>query len=205
MRSRYKNTRRGVTKARLNREFKDIIFNEIWIISIALGLYFKSWWVFAGSIVGLGIIISIEELAKIFIIIASLSWGCIIGGIGALIGGSPAMIVLGVFGFLGSLSAHQFSLQYVQDVILDGEDPTSLSNFAFFNKVTNLFQHNSKNYIPDHVKRFVWKRDCGKCVKCGTQDNLEYAHILSLSQGGFNTTKNIRLLCNSCKKRIDSI
>ena len=32
--------------------------------------------------------------------------------------------------------------------------------------------------IPDDVKIFVWKRDQGKCVKCSSQNNLEFDHII---------------------------
>ena len=49
--------------------------------------------------------------------------------------------------------------------------------------------------IPDDVKIFVWQRDGGRCVKCGSQENLEYDHIIPISKGGSNTARNIQLLC----------
>lgn len=52
--------------------------------------------------------------------------------------------------------------------------------------------------IPDDVKMFVWQRDGGKCVKCGSTRNLEYDHDIPLSLGGSNTARNIRLLCETC-------
>lgn len=54
--------------------------------------------------------------------------------------------------------------------------------------------------IPDDVKMFVWQRDGGRCVQCGTQENLEYDHIIPVSKGGSNTARNIQLLCEKCNR-----
>ena len=42
---------------------------------------------------------------------------------------------------------------------------------------------------------FVWRRDNGRCVVCGSQEKLEYDHIIPISMGGSNTERNIQLLC----------
>lgn len=50
--------------------------------------------------------------------------------------------------------------------------------------------------IPSAVKREVWARDDGKCVTCGSTDNLHFDHILPFSKGGSSVTaENIQLLC----------
>ena len=54
--------------------------------------------------------------------------------------------------------------------------------------------------IPDPVKVNVWQRDRGRCVKCGSQEALEFDHIIPLSKGGGNTTRNIQLLCEKCNR-----
>jgi Holliday junction DNA helicase RuvB len=54
--------------------------------------------------------------------------------------------------------------------------------------------------IPSNVRREVWRRDGGKCVKCGSRENLEYDHIIPVSQGGGNTARNIELLCEACNR-----
>src|SRR3990172_7745496 len=60
--------------------------------------------------------------------------------------------------------------------------------------------------IPDDVKMYVWKRDGGKCLKCGSQEKLEFDHIIPLSKGGSNTARNIQLLCEKCNRsKRDSI
>ncbi len=50
--------------------------------------------------------------------------------------------------------------------------------------------------IPTEVKVEVWKRDHGKCVKCGASDNLHFDHDVPFSKGGSSiTAKNVRILC----------
>lgn len=55
-------------------------------------------------------------------------------------------------------------------------------------------EHN--RMIPTSVKLEVWKRDKGKCVTCGSMDNLHFDHILPFSKGGTSLkAENIQLLC----------
>jgi len=55
--------------------------------------------------------------------------------------------------------------------------------------------------IPQEVKDTVWRRDEGKCVKCGSSELLEYDHDIPVSKGGANTYRNLRLLCQPCNRR----
>jgi hypothetical protein len=50
--------------------------------------------------------------------------------------------------------------------------------------------------IPAAVKLEVWKRDKGKCVLCGSRENLHFDHIIPFSLGGSSLlAKNVQLLC----------
>jgi hypothetical protein len=53
-----------------------------------------------------------------------------------------------------------------------------------------------RRVIPAWVKLEVWKRDGGKCSKCGAEDDLHFDHVIPFSKGGSsNTPDNIQLLC----------
>jgi 5-methylcytosine-specific restriction endonuclease McrA len=58
----------------------------------------------------------------------------------------------------------------------------------------------SRDPIPDGVRLFVWQRDKGCCVKCGSRERLEFDHIIPVSAGGSSTERNIQLLCESCNR-----
>jgi hypothetical protein len=50
--------------------------------------------------------------------------------------------------------------------------------------------------IPSSVKFEVWKRDKGRCVLCGSSNNLHFDHELPFSKGGSSLlAANIRILC----------
>ena len=53
-----------------------------------------------------------------------------------------------------------------------------------------------RRLIPSSVKQEVWKRDRGKCVKCGAADELHFDHVVPFSKGGTSLTPaNVQLLC----------
>ena len=70
----------------------------------------------------------------------------------------------------------------------------NLANEDERNKALTDLNHN--RMIPSQVKLEVWKRDKGRCVKCGSTDNLHFDHIIPFSKGGSSLVKeNIQLLC----------
>jgi len=54
--------------------------------------------------------------------------------------------------------------------------------------------------IPEEVKFTVWRRDRGKCVKCGSNNRLEFDHIIPFPKGGSSTERNIQILCEKCNR-----
>jgi len=50
------------------------------------------------------------------------------------------------------------------------------------------------------VKMHVWSRDRGRCVLCGSQERVWFDYIVPVEKGGTNTERNIRLMCEHCKR-----
>ncbi|HLF76531.1 MAG TPA: HNH endonuclease signature motif containing protein [Dehalococcoidia bacterium] len=65
---------------------------------------------------------------------------------------------------------------------------------------TEAMETASRTPIPDEVKVFVWKRDNGCCVRCGSNERLEFDHVIPLAMGGSNTARNLQLLCEPCNR-----
>jgi hypothetical protein len=60
--------------------------------------------------------------------------------------------------------------------------------------------------LPTWLKRGVFFRDRGRCIKCGkdltgtivTGEDLHYDHIVPIADGGANDPTNFQLLCKDC-------
>jgi hypothetical protein len=50
------------------------------------------------------------------------------------------------------------------------------------------------------VRMHVWWRDQGRCVQCGEREGVWFDYIIPASEGGGNTERNIRLMCDRCKR-----
>jgi hypothetical protein len=62
----------------------------------------------------------------------------------------------------------------------------------------------STRRISQQVMDKVWNRDNGRCISCGSNQKLEFDHIIPFSKGGSNTYRNIQLLCESCNRQKSS-
>ncbi len=76
----------------------------------------------------------------------------------------------------------KFQLESTDEVV--ARDPSS-----------RVVQRERTRVIPSSVKQEVWRRDHGKCVLCGSTENLHFDHDLPFSKGGSSTVENIRILC----------
>ncbi len=60
----------------------------------------------------------------------------------------------------------------------------------------DIERHGYPRKIPNRVAHEVWLRDNGRCVICGSTEDLHLDHIIPYSKGGSSTDpKNIQLLC----------
>jgi HNH endonuclease len=58
-----------------------------------------------------------------------------------------------------------------------------------------------ENPLPSAwVKMHVWRRDQGRCVRCGGRDRVWFEYIVAESEEGSNTEGNMRLMCEPCKR-----
>jgi hypothetical protein len=54
--------------------------------------------------------------------------------------------------------------------------------------------------IKPEIKNQVWNRDGGRCVYCGSDEFIEFDHIVPHSKGGADTYRNLQLLCETCNR-----
>lgn len=69
-------------------------------------------------------------------------------------------------------------------------------------KATEEYEKSNKGNrrISREIQDRVWRRDEGKCVVCGSNEKLEFDHIIPFSKGGANTYRNVQLLCEKCNR-----
>lgn len=83
--------------------------------------------------------------------------------------------------FDGHRNVFKFKLSALEERLPSGSEPSDVEY---------------RRIIPTAVKLEVWKRDKGRCVECGSTQNLHFDHIIPYSKGGSSeTAANIQILC----------
>ena len=59
----------------------------------------------------------------------------------------------------------------------------------------------SRNHLSASKRKRILLRGKGRCVKCGSRENLEIDHVVPLARGGSNRLENLQLLCQDCNRR----
>jgi hypothetical protein len=83
---------------------------------------------------------------------------------------------------------------------LYADDPTYKDYAGLLDKIATPRPAATREPIPEQVSHAVWRRDQGRCVQCGSQERLEFDHIIPVSRGGANSERNLQLLCESCNR-----
>jgi len=52
--------------------------------------------------------------------------------------------------------------------------------------------------ISEKLRNKIFGRDGNKCVKCGSQTNLQVDHIIPFVAGGMTIKSNLQTLCRKC-------
>lgn len=114
---------------------------------------------------------------------------------------------------LRSLRRHKFPKGRLEDILEEAIDAL-LAKLEPGRPVEHRGPHRTpgpgSRWIPNAVKREVWKRDAGRCAylapdgrRCESREFLEYDHILPWALGGrSDRTDNVRLLCRPHNQRL---
>ena len=59
----------------------------------------------------------------------------------------------------------------------------------------------SREHLSASKRKRILLRGKGRCMKCGSRENLEIDHVVPLARGGSNRLENLQLLCRDCNRR----
>ena len=96
---------------------------------------------------------------------------------------------------------NKFVTDEVERALIEGGDITKLDTVYKLPIIPDVSDDSTGRVIPQEIKDLVWKRDGGRCIKCGSNVRLEFDHIIPFSKGGSNTYRNIQLLCERCNRK----
>lgn len=57
-----------------------------------------------------------------------------------------------------------------------------------------------REHIPPDLQDEVFRRDEGRCVRCGSEEELQFDHVIPVSKGGGNTAENLQVMCGPCNR-----
>ena len=60
------------------------------------------------------------------------------------------------------------------------------------------YEQTVRGTITGAMRSEVWRRGDAKCTTCGSNQNLQFDHIIPVAKGGATTVDNLQLLCQPC-------
>ena len=64
----------------------------------------------------------------------------------------------------------------------------------------NAAREARRERIPSETIDLVYRRDDGRCVRCGAEEDLQVDHIIPVAKGGGNAPENLQMLCGPCNR-----
>jgi 5-methylcytosine-specific restriction endonuclease McrA len=58
-----------------------------------------------------------------------------------------------------------------------------------------------RGHISVEIRNYVFQRDGGQCVTCGSTVELQFDHIIPVKFGGSGEPENLQILCGPCNRR----
>jgi 5-methylcytosine-specific restriction endonuclease McrA len=59
----------------------------------------------------------------------------------------------------------------------------------------------TRQAIPEDIRREVFRRDGGRCAICGSNELIQFDHIIPVALGGNSTVDNLQVLCSDCNRK----
>ena len=59
----------------------------------------------------------------------------------------------------------------------------------------------NERFISEAVRSAVWRRDGGKCIRCGGRDGIDFSVTSASMRGKTPTAQNVQLLCAKCRAK----
>lgn len=101
----------------------------------------------------------------------------------------------GKFGVIPSFLKHQCINTREAKSVLPEPDSSSMCVHVHAGEDDYLYKGIN---IQPKLREFIFLRDGGACVRCGSKDDLTVDHIFPQSIGGTHAKQNLRTLCRSC-------
>ncbi len=79
--------------------------------------------------------------------------------------------------------------------------PRDMERFNAWRRARRAAGIDKRGYVSAENRRLVMAASGGRCSYCGSPDELEVDHVVSVRLGGNSEPDNLQVLCKSCNSR----